>query len=132
MKKNQVNWSEENIFLLFIFLFILAWLCPVCNKSALYTDLFIDQFFIDIIGKCSSNTKAIEYETNGQWKAIGEEKLSRRAQREKETYKAAKISNGKSSIDTNQSDDNDSEEEQTYSSKCSMNNTKEKSIFSFV
>ncbi len=63
------------------------------------------------------NTKAIEYEINGQWKAIGEEKLSRRAQREKEEYKAAKIRNGKSSIDTNQSGDYDSDEEQTHISK---------------
>jgi hypothetical protein len=47
----------------------------------LYTDLFVDQFFIDVIGKCSSDAKAIEYETNGQWKPVGEEKPSSRAQR---------------------------------------------------
>lgn len=88
-----------------------AWLCPVCNKPAFYPDLFIDQFFIDIISKCSSNVKAIEYESNGQWKVIEEEKLSRRAQREKEAMKAAKITNGKSSIDTNQSGDYDFDDE---------------------
>ncbi|CAF0997018.1 unnamed protein product [Rotaria sordida] len=91
-----------------------TWLCPVCNKQALYTDLFVDQFFIDIIGKCSSDAKAIEYETNGQWKAVGEEKLSRRAQREREAYKAAqaaKNTNGKSTADIDHSGDDDSNDE---------------------
>jgi len=55
------------------------------------------------------NIRAIEYEINGQWKVIEEEKLSRRAQREKEAYKAAMISNGKYSIDY------DSDEEQILS-----------------
>ncbi len=72
------------------------------------------------------NAKAIEYEINGQWKAIEEEKLSRRAQREKEAYKAGKISNGKSSIDMNQSEDNDSDEEHIYTSKFLIDYRKEK------
>lgn len=100
-----------------IFEIILAWLCPVCNKPALYTDLFVDQFFIDIIQQCSSHTKAIEYETNGQWNVIDEEKLSRRAQREKEACNAGKIGNRISSIDTNQSGDTDFDDEQTCSRK---------------
>ena len=87
----------------------------MCNKPALYPDLFVDQFFIDIMSKCSSNVKAIEYESNGQWKVIEEEKLSRRAQREKEAMQAGKITNGKSSIDTNQSGDNDFDDEPTFS-----------------
>jgi len=72
------------------------------------------------------NAKAIEYEINGQWKAIEEEKLSRRAQREKEAYKAEKISNGKSSIDMNQSEDNDSDEEHIHTSKFLIDYRKEK------
>lgn len=81
----------------------------------------MDQFFINIIEKCPSKVKAIEYEINGQWKVINEEKLSRRAQREKEAYKAGRVTNGKSSIDTNQSGDYDSDEDQTYSSKLIIN-----------
>jgi len=102
-----------------------TWLCPVCNKPALYSDLFIDQFFIDVIAKCPSNAKAIEYETNGQWKAVGEEKPSRRAQREREAHRAAqaaaaqaaaasKTSNGgsgKHTIEMDQSADEDSDGE---------------------
>jgi len=71
--------------------------------------------FFDVIGKCSSSAKAIEYETNGQWKAVGEEKPSRRAQREREAYKAAqqaiKTSNGKSAADIDQSPDDDFDDE---------------------
>lgn len=98
----------------------LAWLCPVCNKTALYTDLFVDQFFIDIISKCPSDAKAIEYETNGQWKAVGEEKQSRRAQREKEAYKAAQAAkkpNGKSVVDNNHSSNDDSDDDRSRTSK---------------
>ncbi len=83
----------------------------------MYTDLFLDQFFINIIEKCPSKVKAIEYEINGQWKAITEEKLSRKAQREKEAYKAGRVTNGNSSVDTNQSGDYDSDEESTGPSK---------------
>ncbi len=85
----------------------------------MYTDLFVDQFFIDVIGKCPSDAKAIEYEPNGQWKAVGEEKPSRRAQREKEAYKAvqaAKNNNGKSGVDIDHSDD-DSDDERSRTSK---------------
>lgn len=97
-----------------------AWLCPVCNKTALYTDLFVDQFFIDVIGKCSPSAKAIEYEPSGQWKAVGEEKPSRRAQRERDAYKAAqatKNSNGKFMADIDQSPDDDSDDERSRSSR---------------
>jgi len=85
------------------------------------------------MGKCPLNIKAIEYDINGQWKAIGEEKLSRKAQREKEAYKAAKISNGKSSIDTNQFGNNDSDEEQahTINSKVLINYKKNRNKISF-
>jgi len=123
MKKNQVNLINNNNNIKYyslLFLFLKAWLCPVCNKSALYTDLFVDQFFIDLIGKCPLDAKAIEYETNGQWKPVGEEKQSRRAQREKEAYKAAqaaKNTNGKSIADIDHSPDEDSEDERPRTSK---------------
>lgn len=68
-----------------------------------------------MISKCSSDTKAIEYEPNGQWKAVGEEKPSRRAQREKEAYKAAqaaKNTNGKASVDMDPSSNDDSDDDQ--------------------
>ncbi|CAF1007176.1 unnamed protein product, partial [Adineta ricciae] len=93
-----------------------TWLCPVCNKPALYTDLFVDQFFIDVIGKCPPDTKAIEYEPNGQWKPVGEEKPSRRAQREKEAYKAAqaaKTTNGKSVAEADRSPNDDSDDDRS-------------------
>ena len=99
---------------------ILAWLCPVCNKPALYTDLFVDQFFIDVISKCPSDTKAIEYEPNGQWKPVGEEKPSRRAQREKEAHKAAqaaKTTNGKSVAEAEHSPNDDSDDDRSRTSK---------------
>ncbi len=86
----------------------------------MYTDLFVDQFFIDVIGKCPLDAKAIEYEPNGQWKALGEEKPSRRAQREKEAYKAAqaaKNANGKSIADIDHSPDDDSDDERSRTSK---------------
>lgn len=105
-------------------IFILAWLCPVCNKPALYTDLFLDQFFIDVIGKCASDAKAIEYEPNGQWKAVGEEKLSRRAQRERDAYKAAQAvnnTNGKLTNDVDHSADDDSNDERSLTSELNRN-----------
>ena len=85
----------------------------------MYTDLFVDQFFIDVVSKCSSSAKAIEYEPNGQWKPVGEEKPSRRAQREKEAYRAAqagKTTNGKSLADVDQSGDDDSDDDRSQSS----------------
>ncbi|CAF1281055.1 unnamed protein product [Didymodactylos carnosus] len=54
-----------------------TWLCPVCNKPALYQDLFVDQFFVDIIEQCPIQAKWIEYDVNGQWKPICEEKKTR-------------------------------------------------------
>ncbi|CAF1297088.1 unnamed protein product [Rotaria magnacalcarata] len=105
-----------------------TWLCPVCNKQALYTDLFVDQFFIDIIGKCSSDAKAIEYEPNGQWKAVGEEKLSRRAQRERDAYKAAQAANntnGKAVPDVDHSGDDDSNDERSISKSNERSNTQD-------
>ena len=98
----------------------------MCNKTALYTDLFVDQFFIDVIGKCSPSAKAIEYEPSGQWKAVGEEKPSRRAQRERDAYKAAqatKNSNGKSMADVDQSPDDDSDDDRSRSSRNSSSST---------
>jgi hypothetical protein len=100
----------------------------------LYTDLFVDQFFIDVIGKCSSDAKAIEYETNGQWKPVGEEKPSRRAQREKEAYKAALVSintNGKSTGDIDHSPDDDSDDERLRRSKLNLGKKRNKIIFIF-
>lgn len=93
--------------------FIEAWLCPVCNKPALYTDLFIDQFFIDFINQCPPNVRAIEYEINGQWKAIDEEKLSRKAQRERDAQKTETTNNGRASFDMNQSMNHDQYQDQT-------------------
>ena len=113
--KSKSTNESQTFLLLFFFQNLLAWLCPVCNKTALYTDLFVDQFFIDVIGKCSSGAKAIEYEPSGQWKVVGEEKPSRRAQREKDAYKAAqaaKTTNGKTSADIDHSADDDSDDDQ--------------------
>lgn len=90
----------------------------------MYSDLFVDQFFIDIIGKCGSDAKAIEYEPNGQWKPVGEEKLSRRAQRERDALKAAqaaKNTNGKSTADNDHSDDDDSNDGRSFNSKFLSN-----------
>jgi hypothetical protein len=58
---------------------------------------------------------------NGQWKAIGEEKLSRREQREREEYKAVKSRNDTSLFDMNQSTDNDLSGERARMSKFSFN-----------
>lgn len=113
----------------------LAWLCPVCNKTALYTDLFVDQFFIDVIGKCSSGAKAIEYEPSGQWKVVGEEKPSRRAQREREAYKAAQAgtnNNGKSIADMDHSADDDSDDERPQSSNALTRIVIERCIFNLL
>jgi hypothetical protein len=97
----------------------------------LYTDLFVDQFFIDVIGQCPSNTKAIEYEPNGQWKPVGEEKQSRRAQREREAFKAAqtgKSTNGKSTVEMDHSADDDSDDDRSRTSNSSIENNKQKYI----
>ena len=120
MKRNRVSVHSLVDLIIDSFNQLSAWLCPVCNKPALYTDLFLDQLFINIIDQCSPNVKAIEYEINGQWKAIEEEKLSRRAQREKEAYKVGKVTNGTSSVDTHQSGDYDSDDEQINLSEYSI------------
>lgn len=82
--------------------FFPAWLCPVCNKQALYTDLFVDQFFIDTISQCSSDIKAIEYDINGQWKGIGNEKSSRKNQQDKDGKSAGRMSRSDDSDDSDE------------------------------
>jgi hypothetical protein len=64
-------------------------LCPVCNKSAAYADLFVDQFFLDIIAKCPPKVKAVEYDISGQWSIVDEQKSTRR--------RNGKMKNGSSS-----------------------------------
>ena len=49
------------------------WICPVCNKSALYDDLFIDGYFSDVINskKLPRDEHEIVLHNDASWDPLG-------------------------------------------------------------
>ncbi|KAK8021237.1 SUMO ligase SizA [Apiospora arundinis] len=45
------------------------WICPICNKSATFENLAIDQYVKDILDRTSENTEQVTIEPDGQWRA---------------------------------------------------------------
>lgn len=90
--------------------FFSAWLCPVCHKIAAFSDLFVDQFFLDVIAQCPPNTKSIEYDIHGRWTPIIEEKNSTRKHKQH-----------LSSMDKSDETDTDSDSEQNLQKKSELN-----------
>ncbi|KAK8049255.1 PINIT domain-containing protein [Apiospora phragmitis] len=45
------------------------WICPICNKSATFENLAIDQYAKDILDHTSESTEQVTIEPDGQWRA---------------------------------------------------------------
>ncbi|KAK7951750.1 uncharacterized protein PG986_007478 [Apiospora aurea] len=45
------------------------WICPICNKSATFENLAIDQYVKDILDHTSESTEQVTIEPDGQWRA---------------------------------------------------------------
>ncbi|KAK7908339.1 hypothetical protein PG985_015642 [Apiospora marii] len=45
------------------------WICPICNKSATFENLAIDQYVKDILDCTSESTEQVTIEPDGQWRA---------------------------------------------------------------
>lgn len=43
------------------------WLCPICNKSAKFEQLAIDEYVKDILENTPKSLEAVTIETDGQW-----------------------------------------------------------------
>jgi E3 SUMO-protein ligase PIAS1 len=47
------------------------WICPICNKSATFDNLAIDEYAKDILDNTSESTEQVTIEPDGQWRAQG-------------------------------------------------------------
>lgn len=45
------------------------WLCPICNKSAPFDQLAVDEYVKDILEKTSKNLESVTIEPDGHWTA---------------------------------------------------------------
>ncbi|KAI1437693.1 PINIT domain-containing protein [Xylaria sp. CBS 124048] len=43
------------------------WICPICNKSAVFESLAIDEYVKDILDKTKDSVEQVTIEPNGQW-----------------------------------------------------------------
>ena len=70
-----------------------TWNCPVCDKKALYDDLLIDGYFMEVLeAKETQNEEVIMLERDGSWK------LAPKEEEDKDKGKASSgASTGKSS-----------------------------------
>jgi E3 SUMO-protein ligase PIAS1 len=44
------------------------WLCPICNKSATFENLAIDEYVKDILDRTHEDTEQVTIEPDGQWR----------------------------------------------------------------
>lgn len=52
------------------------WLCPVCNKSAPFENLAVDDYVRDILERTSEDAEQVTIEPDGHWREQGEEPKS--------------------------------------------------------
>ncbi|KAI8634551.1 hypothetical protein F5Y19DRAFT_409013 [Xylariaceae sp. FL1651] len=65
------------------------WICPICNKSAPFENLAIDDYVRDILEKTSDSLEQVTIEPDGQWKTQSTEAVP----------KKSRVSNASASID---------------------------------
>ncbi|KAF8782165.1 E3 SUMO-protein ligase PIAS1 like protein [Argiope bruennichi] len=46
------------------------WICPVCDKPALYKNLAIDGLFLDIVSKAPSECTEVQFHEDGSWTPV--------------------------------------------------------------
>lgn len=44
-----------------------TWICPICNKSAVFDTLVIDQYVLEILNSTSADTEQVTVEPDGKW-----------------------------------------------------------------
>ncbi|KAI2642555.1 hypothetical protein GGS21DRAFT_177964 [Xylaria nigripes] len=55
------------------------WICPICNKSALFDSLAIDEYVKDILDKTTDSIEQVTIEPNGQWMTPSTKALPQRS-----------------------------------------------------
>jgi len=77
-----------------------TWQCPVCYSQALYKDLYLDGYFLDVINskELPEDENEIILNQDGTWKPIPREEVSEE-ERKKQEEAEAKFSLGGSSAD---------------------------------
>ncbi|XP_015905471.1 E3 SUMO-protein ligase PIAS2 [Parasteatoda tepidariorum] len=97
------------------------WICPVCDKSALFKTLVLDGLFMDISSRVSPEVTEVQFNEDGSWTPIMPKKEV------KETPKASEESGAKKktkSVEIVDLSDNDSEEE-AWNKSLSKETTKD-------
>lgn len=49
-----------------------SWICPVCDKEALFENLSIDGYFLNVIKSLSINDNEIQLHKDGSWSKLEE------------------------------------------------------------
>ena len=67
-----------------------TWQCPVCNGPALYKDLYLDGYFLDVVGSedLPEDENEIILNQDGSWKPIPQEEQSEEDRRKQEEAEA--------------------------------------------
>lgn len=100
-----------------------TWMCPTCNKSCLYDDIQIENYFLEIVSSptLSDSCKEIELLADGSWRVYVEQKENKNMETSAES-KEKPID----SVNLDDSDDGGNDENPTEVSKNSKGeNTKE-------
>ena len=63
-----------------------TWQCPVCNKPGLYMDLYLDGYFLDVVGSedLPEDENEIILNQDGTWKPVPREEQSEEDRRKQE------------------------------------------------
>ncbi|XP_074601648.1 E3 SUMO-protein ligase Su(var)2-10 isoform X2 [Brevipalpus obovatus] len=69
-----------------------TWVCPVCDKSALYQDLVIDGLFTDILNQAPIDCTEVQFHEDGSWTHILPKKDSIETLNENHSHKKLKNS----------------------------------------
>lgn len=56
-----------------------AWQCPVCDRPALFQDLFVDGLWLEILEQAPSKCEQVEFLEDGSWKPLGDGTDTRKA-----------------------------------------------------
>jgi hypothetical protein len=51
-----------------------SWICPVCDKEALFENLVIDGYFLNVIKTLGADIHEIQLHKDGSWSKMEEEK----------------------------------------------------------
>ena len=67
-----------------------TWQCPVCNKPGLYKDLYLDGYFLDVVGSqdLPEDENEIILNQDGTWRPLPREEKSEEERRKQEEAEA--------------------------------------------